>query len=195
MFIFLTILRGLTVSCGCYNKEALSINKKTHGLRKHPIYNVWTGMKQRCFNGETEAYKNYGGRGITVCDEWVNSFQTFYDWAITNGWEKGLEIDREDNDGNYEPNNCHFIMPQENVWNRRLLNGLNKSGYCGINFNDEKWVCRVAYKNERIYLGRYKTAQTAAFIRDKYCVENDIPLPLNFTWLNPNIGNPSGWAY
>ena len=91
----------------------------THGLTYHPLYGVWTDMKTRCLNSRKEEYKNYGGRGITVCDEWRNSFESFYFWAIENGWSKGLEINRVDNNGNYCPENCDFITRKNNCNNRR----------------------------------------------------------------------------
>ena len=92
-------------------------NFKTHGLSKKnkKLYGVWCSMKARCNNPNTKSYKNYGGRGIKVCDEWQNNFKSFYEWAINNGYKEGLEIDRIDNNGNYEPNNCRFITKQENI--------------------------------------------------------------------------------
>lgn len=79
-------------SCGCINNERLYKEKygKTHGLRNHPLYIIWHNMKERCYNKNFLGYKNYGGRGITVCDEWKNNFQIFYDWSIANHWEKGI---------------------------------------------------------------------------------------------------------
>ena len=71
-------------------------------------------MIHRCYNENNPFYKNYGGRGITVCDEWKKSLQSFYDWAINNGWIKGLSIDRKDNNNNYCPENCHWITVSEN---------------------------------------------------------------------------------
>ena len=76
-------------------------------------------MKQRCYNPNNRSYKNYGGRGITVCQEWKEDFQTFYDWAIANGYKKGLEIDRIDVNGNYEPDNCRWTTSKKNNNNRR----------------------------------------------------------------------------
>lgn len=87
----------------------LKIKQKYGGL-----YNTWVCMKNRCFNPNKDNYKYYGGRGITICKEWKNSFQLFYDWAITYGHKKGLEIDRENNSGNYCPENCRFITHTEN---------------------------------------------------------------------------------
>lgn len=104
------------LSCGCLKDEG---NRKTHGLRKHRLYKIHSGMRQRCYNENNTAYKNYGGRGITVCDEWKNDFQSFYDWSMENGYQKGLSIDRINNDGNYEPSNCRWVDTKTNNNNKR----------------------------------------------------------------------------
>lgn len=75
-------------------------------------------MKQRCINPDDQSYPIYGGRGITVCMQWLESFEIFYAWAMANGYTKGLQIDREDNNGNYEPNNCRWVVPTVNARNR-----------------------------------------------------------------------------
>ena len=90
-----------------------------HGLSKDPLYSRWKTMKQRCYNPKCKSYKNYGGRGIQVCQEWKNDFLAFYNWAINNGYQKELEIDRKDNDGNYTPENCRFVTRSKNNKNRR----------------------------------------------------------------------------
>ena len=80
-----------------------------HGLAdKHPLYLTWKNMKKRCNNPKASEYNNYGGRGIKVCDEWSKSFKSFYDWAISNGWEKTLSIDRINTNDNYYPENCRW---------------------------------------------------------------------------------------
>lgn len=89
-------------------------------------------MKNRCFNPKCKAFKDYGGRGITVCDEWVSDPDSFVEWALSNGYEYGLAIDRIDNDGNYEPNNCRWVTAAENNQNRRssrffTINGETKN--------------------------------------------------------------------
>lgn len=92
---------------------------KLHGLRYCKLYQVWLAMKGRCYNKRNPAYKNYGGRGIAVCGEWLDDFKAFYTWCHKNGYSSGLEIDRVDNDGNYEPSNCRIVI--------NLINQRNKS--------------------------------------------------------------------
>ena len=91
-----------------------------HGLYKEhkELFNIWQTMKSRCENPNREKYKDYGGRGIKVCEEWHDA-EVFCKWALANGYNGGLQIDRIDNDGNYEPSNCRWVTPKENSRNRR----------------------------------------------------------------------------
>ena len=89
-----------------------------HGLVTHPLNIMWCGMKERCHNKNADNYKWYGGRGITVCDEW-QEFKPFYDWAMKNGWEPGLSIDRIDVNKPYSPENCRFVTMKKQFRNRR----------------------------------------------------------------------------
>jgi len=108
-------------STKCYKCSATqrseTTNFRTHGLsKKYPkLYNVWGGIKRRCYNKNQKSFKNYGARGIKMCNEWKNDFKSFYEWALNNGYKEGLEIDRINNNGNYEPNNCRWITKQENI--------------------------------------------------------------------------------
>lgn len=109
-------------SCGCYNISASILRATTHGLNKHPLYSVWTGMKQRCYDVNLDTYHLYGGRGVTVCDEWVNDFKAFYEWAIAHGYKKGLQLDKDKLSPNqvgiiYSPQYCSFLTSKENCRN------------------------------------------------------------------------------
>lgn len=100
---------GHTNSCGCYKRDITIIKNTKHGLSKDRAYKLWSGMKARCTIPSASSYEYYGGRGIRLCDEWLNSPETFIKWAYSNGYAQGLEIDRIDNDGDYTPDNCRFI--------------------------------------------------------------------------------------
>lgn len=102
-------------SCGCLRKNMAIERNVSHKKRYTRLYTTWKNMKQRCSNPAATKYDRYGGRGITVCDEWREDFQTFYDWAMANGYSDDLTIDRIDNDGDYEPSNCQWITQAENT--------------------------------------------------------------------------------
>ena len=105
-----SLRNGNSKSCrSCHSKN---INT-THGQTRTRLYYVWQNMINRCENAKTRAYKNYGGRGIMVCSEWHDA-ATFFKWALSHGYKEGLTIDRIDNNGNYEPDNCQFITKSEN---------------------------------------------------------------------------------
>lgn len=145
---------GKTKSCGCWKNDVNSKRLKTHGCEPKRLYRVWVSMKKRCTNPKEPEYKNYGGRGITVCDEWRCSFESFRFWALVNGYEEGLSIDRIDNNGNYCPDNCR--------WTDRKTQNSNKRNNHRITFNGKtqtvtEWaeelktshevICRRAARN------------------------------------------------
>lgn len=112
-----SLKNGMTKSCGCYSSELTTLKNISHNLSRHPLYRVWKSMRRRCNCPKVEFYPRYGGRGIKVCEEWAKDFKPFYDWCMANGYERGLQIDRIDNDGNYEPGNCRFVTRTENMRN------------------------------------------------------------------------------
>ena len=120
---------GHTTSCGCYHNEIVGKLNRTHNLSNKcgRLYPLWKSIRHRCYCKTSKDYRNYGGRGIVMCDEWKNDFQSFYEWAIDNGYreektEKGLNkltIDRIDVNGNYEPKNCRFVTNAVQARNKR----------------------------------------------------------------------------
>lgn len=111
----------LTQSCGCLRKEKAVQNNPTHlnGLSETRLYQTWYNMKERCYNKERKDYEYYGKIGITVCEEWKSNFLSFYEWAINNGYEDDLTIDRVNPYGNYEPTNCRWATRKEQAHNKR----------------------------------------------------------------------------
>ena len=129
--------KGATKSCGC--------NYKKHGLTYRRIYTIWASMKQRCLNPNNTHYKIYGGRGIGVCDEWKNDVAAFEKWALINGYDDNLTLDRIDVNGNYEPSNCRWISLREQQRNRQdnILVKYNKKLMCLKDASEEsgiKWT-------------------------------------------------------
>ena len=119
-----SLRRGYTNSCGCLRDEIVSKKQGTHRKTKTRLYNVWTHMLQRCYNPNHTAYERYGGRGITVSDEWLHNFQAFYDWAMANGYDENAPIgkctiDRIDNNKGYSPDNCRFVDMKVQNSNKR----------------------------------------------------------------------------
>lgn len=146
----INIVSDSTKSCGCA--------RRTHGKTGSRIYNIWAGMKSRCNNPANQDYDLYGGRGITMFPEWENDFTVFGDWAVRNGYQENLTIDRINVDGNYEPDNCRWAN-----WETQATNKTNnKSGCVGVTAAREtKWAAHIM-KDQVLYkLGRYYSKKEA----------------------------------
>jgi len=167
--------RGNTQSCGCKRRCLLL----THGLSKTTLFKRWKSLKQRCYNTKSESYKNYGGRGITVCEEWKNDFVQFYNWAITHGYQDGLVIDRQDNDKGYYPENCRWVNRAVSCQNTRIIKSNNSSGLRGVTFKDNKWRARIAYNNKDYFIGKFDTPKLAAQAYNNFVIINKTAHPLN----------------
>lgn len=123
------LLKGLSKSCGCLAEEKRIKTNTKHKLSHSRIDRIYYGMKARCYNSNNPAYKNYGQRGITICNEWLNDKNKFFEWAINNGYKDNLTIDRIDNNKGYSSNNCRWVTKKEQQNNKR--------NNCLITFNNE----------------------------------------------------------
>jgi hypothetical protein len=132
------------------------------------LYSVWSNMIRRCNNPSHRRYKRYGGRGITVCDEWLNNFDAFMKWAIVAGYTSGLTIDRRENNSNYSPENCRFVTQQQNCRNtsaNRNITAFGETKCLQAWAEDERCVVSIHTLNKRLDDGwRPETAITTKAI-------------------------------
>ena len=124
---------GDTKSCGCYMKELAIERHKKHGASSHSgnatrLYRIWKHMRRRCLCPNNKAYKNYGGRGIKICDEWADSYIAFRDWSIAHGYKDSLTLDRIDNNGMYCPQNCRWASAVTQANNKRSNHLITHNG-------------------------------------------------------------------
>lgn len=147
-------LRNGTIrSCGCLRKEVNATLKAKHGKRYTRLYNIWLNSKQRCYNTKSRDYKDYGERGIKICDDWLHDFMSFYDWAMSNGYQENLTIDRIDVNGNYEPSNCRWVDQKTQQNNKRTNVHLT---YNGITKTMSEWASELNIKYELIQTRHYR---------------------------------------
>ena len=153
-----------------------------HGYSKHQLYRVWANMKRRIYNKNHPNYKDYGGRGITICDEWIHHPINFIGWALNNGYKKGLHLDRINNDGDYKPNNCRFITQSDSKRNTQLLKSTNTSGYRGAAYHKlaGKWQSNIMINRKRKHLGLFESKRLAALRYDAEAYRLNDGRPMNF---------------
>lgn len=136
------VISGGVKQCWDCAHKLIGLKRRTHNNSKHPLYAKWQDMKNRCYNKNVERYKSYGGRGIIVCDEWKNNFGTYLKWCIDNGYKKGLQIDRINVNGNYEPPNCRFVTAIEQ--------GFNKQNTFYVEIDKEKYsLAKLMHENNK----------------------------------------------
>ncbi len=172
--LFSAILNSAIMPKGISNKTGLSCKFK-HGLRDHILYSVWYNIKRRCYNKKNVAYKNYGGRGISICNEWLNDFKAFYDYVseLDNYNKPGYTLDRKNNNKGYEPDNMKWSTKHEQNANQGRRKK-NTTGYRGVNKWRSKYCCHITVNKVRYYLGSFLTAEDAAIVRDRFILENDL---------------------
>lgn len=157
-----SLRNGRSYSCGCFGRERAAevcrSNFKTHGNTKDRLYQIYAGMKKRCFNRHAYNYSDYGGRGITICKEWLDDWVSFRTWALDNGYNENLSIDRIDVNGDYEPGNCRWVDCVAQANNRR------SSRY--ITYNNEEhtiaeWakILNIPYKRLHKWIYKGKTME------------------------------------
>ena len=147
-----SLRKGNTQSCGCLQRERASEANKIHGAtvgRGQRLYRLWSSIKRRCYNPNAKEYKNYGARGIVVDPCWVDSYESFATWAMSNGFKARLEIDRIDNDGPYSPDNCRFVTHQQNQRNKRTSRVLEVDG-CSLTVAG--WADRLGVNAGVLYM-------------------------------------------
>ena len=171
-----SVQKGHTKSCGCLYKRG---NGTKHSLVRHPLYKTWNAMKHRCYNHKYKSYKDYGGRGIAICDRWMDIEKFIEDMFPT--WEEGLSLDRIDVNGNYCVDNCRWVTNEIQHRNTRDIQSNNTSGFRGVHWykGAHKWVAQICVNNKRISLGSYPTALEAAKAYETYVRLNN--LEHNFT--------------
>lgn len=158
---------GASASCGCLHTEKTKEIFIKHGKTNTRLYKIWKNMRQRCYKKYNKYYKDYGGRGIKLCDEWLNDFMSFYNWSMNNGYDDTLTIDRIDVDGNYEPSNCRWATRKQQARNRRnnLNYTINGETHCL-----KEWCILLCIDYKKAYRRLY---------RDKWSIEKTLELEVD----------------
>lgn len=149
-------------------------HKKRHGDTGTKLHNTWLNMKARCYNPNNTSYKHYGKLGVRICDEWYRSYETFKEWAITNGYSEELSIDRIEPSGNYCPENCRWVNMSVQNSNKNIR--IKANGLCtGIHPYNNKFKVTISYEDKVTYLGLFLTLEEAAKARNDFIEKNNLP--------------------
>ena len=168
------IAKNGTKSCGCLQKESATKHGQSHNVGKGNLYRVWINLRTRCNNPQHQYYAEYGGRGITVCEEW-DDFLTFQQWALGSDYTEGLTIDRRNNDLGYNPDNCHWTNRTQQQRNRRSQKN-STSKYTGVSWcnTKKKWAVGICINKQKLNLGIFHNEIFAAGVRDAYIKEHNL---------------------
>lgn len=165
---------GKITQCrSCASKQQKQGHKGTR------LYSIWQNMKARCKGSTSHNKKYYTDKGITVCDEWVNDFPAFKAWALQNGYNDTLSIDRKDNNSGYSESNCRWSTQSTQVENTRILKSTNTSGYRGVSKNGSKWRARIQVDGKEKSLGTFDNILDATKAYDSYILENNLNNTIN----------------
>lgn len=157
------LVEGHTKSCGCYARDVAGLATRKHGQSRTPEYGAWKNAVSRCSNTANKQYDCYGGRGIQVCDRWLNSFERFYEDMGESG---GLTLERVNVNGNYEPSNCTWADTYDQAYNTRMFKS-NTSGRTGVSeTKDGRWQAYIDNKGTRYALGHFKSFESAVAARE-----------------------------
>lgn len=164
-------------SCGCLHKEIASKSSTTHGKSDSKIYSLYHGIKKRCYNPKSIGFKYWGGKGIKMCDVWLESFKVFEEWALSHGYEEGLSIERIDNDKDYCEENCIFIPRCEQPLNQSKRED-NTSGYTGVyisGVHNNVFKAQIDHNKKTYRIGTFDNIRSAVMARNYFIIENNIP--------------------
>lgn len=165
------VAHGGIRSCGCLVAEQIRTLNLKHGDEGTRLYSIWHGINARCKIPSAGPYSRYGGRGIAVCPEWSESFVAFRDWAISAGYEPELQIDRIDNDGDYEPTNCRWVTPMENANNRgnhRMLTAFGETKTMAEWGRDPRCAVSMTALKQRVRMGSYSDQEAITLQKGRY---------------------------
>lgn len=157
---------------------SIRISKTVHGDKGTKLHNCWLGLRDRCFNPNNISWSNYGKRGITVCPEW-DTYLIFKEWALANGFQENLSIDRIDNNKGYSPDNCRWVDRCTQSQNTRLLSISNTTGYRGVWPEYSKYCASITVNKITYRLGTFESPKEAAKAYDTFVLENNLIHPIN----------------